>query len=81
MNNLNSLNLIQLLGLAKEVNYFDSINEENDWTDHEVIYKAINISINSPIQIRAALIMCNMFPPLKIIFKTIIRRYIKHYMQ
>ena len=81
MSNLNSLNLVQLLEFAKQVEYCDPINEEIQWTDHEVIYKAINISINSPIQVRAGLIMCDMFPPLKIIFKTIIRRYIKHYTQ
>tara|TARA_Y100001970_G_scaffold293212_1_gene438539 strand:- start:3453 stop:3698 length:246 start_codon:yes stop_codon:yes gene_type:complete len=81
MNNLNSLNLVQLLEFAKQVKYCDPINEETQWTDNEVIYKAINISINSPIQIRAGLIMCDMFPPLKIIFKTIIRRYIKYYTQ
>ena len=79
MSNLNNLNLVQLLELAKQVNYVDPNSEESQWNDHEVIYKAINLSINSPIQVRAALIMCDMFPPLKIIFKTIIRRYIKHY--
>lgn len=77
--NLNSLNLLELLELSKQVYYVDPNLPEENWSNNEIIFKAINISINSPIQVKAGLIMCDMFPPIKIIFKTIIRRYIKYF--
>ena len=77
--NLNNLNLMQLLELAKTIPYVDPEESEDQWNNDQVIYKAISIAIHTPIQLRAGLIMVEMFGPLKLIFKSIIRRYIKYY--
>lgn len=78
-NNLNNFNLLQLLDIAKNVHYNDPELPQDEWNQDEIMYKAIAIALDNPIQIRAALIMIDMFSPLKLVFKSIIRRYIKQY--
>jgi len=72
--------LVDMIVIAQNVPYYEPISQNIDeWTSDELLYKSINISLENGIQIRAALNICNTFPPLKIIYKSILSNYIKHY--
>ena len=74
--------LEQMLIIAKSISYIEphSSNIE-DWTDDELTYKSINISLNNEIQLRAGINMCSRFPPLKIVYKAILSGYITYFTQ
>jgi hypothetical protein len=72
--------LVDMIVAAQNVPYYEPISQNIDeWTTDELLYKSINIALENGIQIRSALNICNTFPPLKIIYKSILSKYIKHY--
>lgn len=72
--------LVDMIVIAQTVPYVEPISQNIDeWTSDELLFKSINIALENGIQIRAALNICNTFPPLKIIYKSILSKYITHY--
>lgn len=80
-NNLNSLTLEQLVTLSQQIGYVEPKSEFDKWTEDEIIFKAINLAINNFIQVKALIIGCKLFPPVKLIAKSILRRYIDYYVK
>tara|TARA_B100001093_G_C26103468_1_gene707813 strand:- start:139 stop:414 length:276 start_codon:yes stop_codon:yes gene_type:complete len=72
--------LKELLLIAQNINYIEP-TEPNDlkWTQDEVIFKSIHIALQHEIQIRAGLYITDLFPPLKIVYKSILNKYINHF--
>lgn len=63
---------------AKSIEYIPPDNVSiNDMDKKEIFFGAISETMNSTYQIKAALIVCDMFPPLKIFFKSQLKDYIK----
>ena len=72
--------LEEMIILAQNISYREPTSANIDeWTSIELIYKSIHIALQNNIQIRAALYMCNQFPPLKFIYKSILSGYIKQF--
>ena len=72
--------LIDLIVYAKTINYIEPSSANSDeWSHDELVFKSIKIALDSDIQIKAGLHICNEFPPLKIIYKSILRQYINYF--
>jgi len=72
--------LVDIIAFARTIQYTEPHNPNVDeWTSDELLYKSINIALVNDIQIRSALNICETFPPLKLIYKSIITKYIKHF--
>jgi len=72
--------LVDMIVIAQNVHYVEPISQNiDDWTSDELLYKSINIALENGIQIRSALNICNTFPPLKIIYKSILSKHITYY--
>ena len=55
------------------------LSNSDEWSHDELVFKSIKIALDSDIQIKAGLHICNEFPPLKIIYKSILRQYINYF--
>ena len=72
--------LVDIIAFARNIRYTEPHNPNVDeWTSDELLYKSINIALVNDIQIRSALNICETFPPLKLIYKSILSRYIKYF--
>ena len=80
MSSYKKLKLEELMLYAKNVNFkTDTTETISSWGQDKLFNSAISIVINNDILTASALRICDMFPPLKILFKTTIRSYIKEY--
>ena len=75
----NSLTLIQLLELAKSVDYTFPEKNLEEWTTEEIFYGSIYVTLSNSIQLKATILLCEMFSPIKIFFKTTLKNYIKEF--
>jgi len=72
--------LVDMIAFARTIQYIEPHNPNVDtWTSDELLYKSINIALVNDIQIRASVNICKSFPFLKIIYKTILSKYIKNF--
>jgi hypothetical protein len=72
--------LVEMVAIAEQIPYIPPTNTNVDeWTNDEMLYESIHIGLVNSIQVRTALNMCNTYPPLKLIGKSILRKYIKHF--
>jgi hypothetical protein len=72
--------LVELIAIAENIPYIAPINPNiDDWTSDELLYESIHIALVNRVQIRSALNICNTFPPLKLVYKSILTRYIKYF--
>lgn len=70
--------LKEYLDKAKTIDYIPPDNVSiNDMDKKEIFFGAISETMTSKYQLKAALIVCEMFPPLKIFFKSQLKDYIK----
>jgi|TARA_B110000483_G_C17861432_1_gene414348 hypothetical protein len=79
--NIKQLKLEELLVVAKTVNYIPPTNDLSKMTNDEIYDGCINVVVNNPIQMKGAMIVCSVFPPLKLLFKSSIRSYIERFYQ
>ena len=69
--------LADMIVIAENVPYVGPVNTNIDeWTSDELLYHSIHIALVNRVQIRTALNICETFPPLKLIYKSILTRYI-----
>ena len=72
--------LVDMIAFARNIRYIEPDNPNVDeWTSDDLLYKSIHIALVNDIQIRSALNICETFPPLKLIYKSILTKYIKHF--
>jgi hypothetical protein len=72
--------LVELIAIAEHIPYIAPNNPNFDqWSSDELLYESIHIALVNGVQIRSALNICSTFPPLKLIYKSILSRYIKHF--
>ena len=72
--------LVELIAIAENIPYIAPINPNIDhWTSDELLYESIHIALVNRVQIRSALNICNTFPPLKLVYKSILTQYIKYF--
>jgi hypothetical protein len=72
--------LEDLIIIAQNTPYIEpTIENIDEWSSEELLYKSINIALHNVIQIKAALYICSIFPPIKLIYKSILNGYIKHF--
>ena len=72
--------LVELIIIAQNIPYIEPQSENmDDWSSDELVFKSIYIALNNPVQIKAGLHICNQFPPLKLIYKSILNQYIKYF--
>lgn len=62
---------------AKLINYVPPNIPLDQWDRTEIFYGAISETMASKYQLKAALIVCDMFPPLKLFFKSQLKSYMK----
>jgi len=72
--------LVELIAIAENIPYIAPINPNiDDWTSDELLYESIHIALVNRVQIRSALNICNTFPPLKLVYKSILTQYIRYF--
>ena len=72
--------LVDMIAFARNIRYIEPRNPNVDeWTSDDLLYKSIHIALVTDIQIRSALNICETFPPLKLIYKSILTKYITHF--
>ena len=76
-NNFNKLKFTELICVAKTLSYYPPQYKEDEWTTEDIYHAALHETLQSRYQIRASEIICNVFPPLKLLFKNTLRNYIK----
>ena len=69
--------LKEYLESAKNVKYIEPNIPIDNWERQEVFFAAISETMTSKYQLKAALLICDMFPPLKIFFKSQLKAYMK----
>lgn len=74
-----SKKLVELIEDAKAVNYIEPNKNISEYDKEEILYGAIHVSLRNEIQIRAGLLLLDMFPPVKIFIKGLMRQYIKKF--
>jgi hypothetical protein len=67
--------LDELIVDSRKYTYSEPNKDKNLWQDDDYFFKAIYIVINTPDLIKATLIICGWFSPLKLLFKGTIKRY------
>jgi hypothetical protein len=80
--NLSGLKLVELIVLAKTVEFpFTNLDLNNiqKWSQPDLYDAAVSVVVSNNILVHASLKVCNTFSPLKLLFKTTIRNYIKKY--
>ena len=72
--------LVELIIIAQNIPYIEPQSENMDeWSSDELVFKSIYIALSNPVQIKAGLHICNQFPPLKLIYKSILNQYIRYF--
>jgi len=72
--------LAELIIIAQNIPYIEpSSSNMEQWTSDELVFKCIDIALHNPVQIKAGLYVCEQFPPLKLIYKSILNQYIKYF--
>ncbi len=72
--------LENLITDAKNIVYIEPTTDNIDqYSNDELVYKSINIALNNEVQIKAGLYICSLFPPLKLVYKSILRGYIVYF--
>lgn len=66
---------IQLIEEAKNFNYMEPNKLKKYWDNDDYFFKAISILINEPDLLKATEIICSWFPPLVMLFKGTLKRY------
>ena len=69
--------LKEYLEQAKLTKYTPSSIPLDQWDRTEIFYGAISETMTSKYQLKAALLICDMFPPLKLFFKSQLKSYMK----
>lgn len=67
--------LIELIEQAKDFNYVEPTKQKQYWDNDDFFFKAISVVVNEPDVLKAADIICGWFPPLIMLFKGTIKRY------
>ena len=73
---MNSMKLTELMLLAREITYIPPSYDESRWTTDDIYHAAINETLQSKYQMKATEIICGVFSPLKLLFKTTLKNYI-----
>ncbi len=69
--------LKEYLEKAKLTRYVPPTIPLENWDRTEIFYGAISETMTSKYQLKAALLICDMFPPLKLFFKSQLKSYMK----
>ena len=69
--------LKEYLEQAKSTKYTPSSIPLDQWDRTEIFYGAISETMTSKYQLKAAVLICDMFPPLKLFFKSQLKSYMK----
>ena len=70
--------LVDLIEIAKTLNYVEPNKPKEQWDNEDYFLKAFAVAIKNPDQLKANDIICGWFPPLKVLFKTTINKYINY---
>lgn len=81
MSDLKKLKLDELIYLAKHITYIPPTSEYSKWTDDEILFHALYIGLQNQSQIDTIQMACEICPPVKLMAKERIRRYLKYFMK
>lgn len=79
--NLNNLKLTDLIFLAQNVTYNQPDKEYKDWTEDEILFNAVYLGVRNQSQIDTLFMACQTCPPVKLLAKERIRRFVTTYMK
>ena len=80
-NNLNKLKLTELVFLAQNVTYKKPEKEFKDFSEDAILYEAVNYGLKSEAQIHSLYDACKLCPPIKLLAKDRIRKYVLQFMK
>lgn len=70
--------LSELIEQSKNYNYVCPTKDKKYWENDDYFFKAISIVVNEPDILKAADIICGWFPPLVMLFKGTLKRYMAY---
>lgn len=79
--NLNNLKLKDLVFLAQNVTYIKPEKEYKDLTEDEILFEAINYGLKNQAQVDSLFMACSICPPIKLLAKDRIRKYLIKFMK
>ena len=77
MNDINKMKLEDLIKLAKQINYISPPYDESSWSQDDIYNAAIQETLITRYQLKASMMVCDSFAPIKLFFKSTLRNYIK----
>ena len=81
MTDLSKLKLKELIFLAKNVTYNRPKKNYQEWTEDEILFEAVYSGINNPAQVDTLYMTCKICPPVKLLAKERIRRFVNEFMK
>lgn len=81
MSDLNKLKLKDLVFLAQNVSYKKPEKNYNEWTEDEILFEAIYCGVNNRAQIDSLYMGCKICPPMKLLVKDRIRRFVSTFIK
>ena len=70
--------LVELIADSRNYTYIEPSKPREQWGDDEWFFKSISLVINNDDLLKSADIICGWFPPLKLLFKNTLKRYITY---
>jgi len=79
MTNLSKLKLKELVLLAQNINYIKPEKPYEKWNEDEILYHATYIGVTNQAQIDSLYLTCKSFPPMKVIAKERLRKFVGNF--
>lgn len=68
--------MVEYIETLKNIPYFPPNKLEDQWDKQDIFFAAMNETLKGKYSLKATLLICEMFPPLKIFFKQQMKTYI-----
>lgn len=69
--------MLEYIETIKNTPYFPPTKKEDEWENQDVFFAAMNEALKGKYLLRATILICEMFGPLKLFFKSQMKSYIK----
>lgn len=78
---LSKLKIEELIYLAQHVTYIKPNKKYQEWSEDEILFDAIYVGVSNQSQIDTIYMSCKILPPLKLLIKERLKKFIKNYIK
>lgn len=69
--------MLEYIETIKNTPYFPCTKKEEEWENQDIFFAAMNEALKGKYLLKATILICEMFGPLKLFFKSQMKSYIK----